>query len=172
MLTANWLQAPVYDPPAGGLFRLRMVNTDTSRIYKLHLSTDQARIIAWDGHPVELELPLLSAGVPLLVGPGQRVDFAVRMPAGEEQTADLLAELPGQPTRTMEPLRSVGADLARDLRELKPLPTNPVSRPDLANAEVHDFVLGWTPEGGRRGQRHWAAGHAGARQEQCAAAQE
>ncbi|UWQ54130.1 multicopper oxidase family protein [Leisingera caerulea] len=148
VLTANWLQAPVYDHPAGGLVRLRVVNTDTTRIYKLHLSTDQARIIAWDGHPVEFELPLPSAGEPLLVGPGQRVDFAVRMPAEEGQTAGLLAELPGQPTRTMATLRSVGADLARDLRELKPLPANPVARPDLSKAEVHDFVFGWTPEGG------------------------
>ncbi|UWQ83776.1 multicopper oxidase family protein [Leisingera caerulea] len=148
VLTANWLQAPVYDHPAGGLVRLRVVNTDTTRIYKLHLSTDQARIIAWDGHPVEFELPLPSAGEPLLVGPGQRVDFAVRMPAEEGQTAGLLAELPGQPTRTMATLRSVGADLARELRELKPLPANPVARPDLSKAEVHDFVFGWTPEGG------------------------
>ncbi len=146
-LTANWLQAPVYDHPAGGLVRLRVVNSDTTRIYKLRLSTDQARIIAWDGHPVEVELPLPSAQEPLLVGPGQRVDFAVRMPAGEGQTADLLAELPGQPTRIMARLRSVGADLTRDLRELNPLPANPVARPDLAKAEVHDFVFGWTPEG-------------------------
>lgn len=148
VLTANWLQAPVYDHPAGGLVRLRVVNTDTTRIYKLHLSTDQARIIAWDGHPVEFELPLPSAEAPLLLGPGQRADFAVQMAADEGQTADLLAELPGQPARTMARLRSVGADLARDLRELKPLPANPVARPDLANAEVHDFVFGWTPEGG------------------------
>ncbi|MFY0311983.1 multicopper oxidase family protein [Leisingera sp. D0M16] len=148
VLTANWQQAPAYDHPAGGLVRLRVVNTDTTRIYKLHLSTDQARIIAWDGHPVEMELPLPSAKGPLLVGPGQRVDFAVRMPAQEGKTADLLAELPGQPARVMAQLRSVGANLGRDLRELKPLPANPVSRPDLANAEVHDFVFGWTPEGG------------------------
>ncbi|KIC21187.1 multicopper oxidase family protein [Leisingera sp. ANG-Vp] len=147
VLTANWLQVPVYDYPAGGLVRLRVVNTDTTRIYKLHLSTGQARIIAWDGHPVEMELPLPSAGEPLLVGPGQRVDFAVQMPAGEGQTADLLAELPGQPTRTMAQLRAIGADLARDLAELKPLPANPFSRPDLSSAEVHDFVFGWTPEG-------------------------
>jgi FtsP/CotA-like multicopper oxidase with cupredoxin domain len=31
--TANWLQQPVYDHPAGGLVRLRVVNTDTTRIY-------------------------------------------------------------------------------------------------------------------------------------------
>jgi FtsP/CotA-like multicopper oxidase with cupredoxin domain len=34
------------------------------------------------------------------------------------------------------------------LRELKPLPPNPVARPDLAKAELHEFVFGWTPEDG------------------------
>ncbi|UWQ28441.1 multicopper oxidase family protein [Leisingera sp. M523] len=148
VLTANWLQAPVYDHPAGGLVRLRVVNSDTTRIYKLHLSTGQARIIAWDGHPVEIDVPLPSVDEPLLIGPGQRVDLAVRMPASEGQTADLLAELPGQPTRTMAQLRSVGGGLGRDLRDLKPLAANPVSRPDLSSAEMLDFVFGWTPEGG------------------------
>lgn len=147
VLTANWLQAPVYDQPSGGLVRLRVVNSDTTRIYKLHLSTAQARIIAWDGHPVEMVLPLPTAAEPLLVGPGQRVDFAVQMPSSEGQTVALLAELPGRPTRTMAQLRSLGADRGRVLDELKPLPANPFSKPDLSQAEVLDFVFGWTPEG-------------------------
>lgn len=145
--TANWLQAPVYDQPAGGLVRLRVVNTDTTRIYKLHLGTGQARIIAWDGHPADAAVPLPSKKAPLLVGPGQRVDFAVKMPAGEGQTVDLLADLPGAPARIMASLRATGADLGRDLRDLQPLPANPIARPDLTQAEVHDFVFGWTPEG-------------------------
>jgi FtsP/CotA-like multicopper oxidase with cupredoxin domain len=147
VLTANWLQTPTYDHPAGGLVRLRIVNSDTTRIYKLHLSTPQARIIAWDGHPVETSLPLPTAAEPLLVGPGQRVDFAVQMPAGEGQSVALLAELPGRPSWTMAQLRSIGANRGRALAELKPLPANPFSKPDLAQAEVHDFVFGWTPEG-------------------------
>lgn len=147
VITANWRQAPVYDQPTGGLVRLRLVNSDTTRIYKLYLSTDTARIMAWDGHPVEVPVALPSAQAPLLLGPGQRVDLAVKMPAHEGQTVELLADLPGQPGRVMTQLRAVGRDLARDLRDLKPLPANPVSRPDLAKAEVHDFVFGWTPEG-------------------------
>ncbi|KIC40017.1 copper oxidase [Ruegeria sp. ANG-R] len=146
--TVNWLQAPVYDHTAGGLVRLRVVNTDTTRIYKLNLDGAEARIIAWDGHPVEIEVPMPSAQDPLLVGPGQRVDFAVKMPEREGQTVNLMAKLPGQPLRAMAGLRSVGASVSRDMRELRPLPFNPVARPDLANAEVHEFVFGWTPEGG------------------------
>ncbi|WP_299083500.1 multicopper oxidase family protein [uncultured Ruegeria sp.] len=146
--TANWLQQPVYDHAAGGLVRLRVVNTDTSRIYKLHLEGAEARIIAWDGHPADVEIPLPSADKPLLVGSGQRVDFAVAMPEGEGQTVALMAKLPGQPPRAMARLHAVGATVARNLRDLKPLPVNPVAKPDLANAELHEFVFGWTPEGG------------------------
>jgi len=146
--TANWLQQPVYDHAAGGLVRLRVVNTDTTRIYKLHLEGAEARIIAWDGHPADVEIPLPSADTPLLVGPGQRVDFAVAVPEGEGQTVALMAKLPGQPPLAMARLRAVGATVARNLRDLKPLAANPVAKPDLANAELYEFVFGWTPEGG------------------------
>ncbi len=145
--TANWLAAPVYDHTAGSLVRLRVVNTDTTRIYRLHLSETGAQIITWDGHPVEVDMRLPSAEQPLLIGPGQRVDFAIAMPTEEGKTVDLMAKLPGQRPRAMASLRAVGASMARDLRELKPLPQNPVAKPDLANAEVVDFVFGWTPEG-------------------------
>ncbi|WP_170764016.1 multicopper oxidase family protein [Ruegeria lacuscaerulensis] len=145
--TANWLDAPTYDHTAGGLVRLRVVNTDTTRIYKLHLDGAEARIIAWDGHPVEFDIPMPNAEEPLLVGPGQRVDFAVTMPAGEGQTVDLMAKFPGQPHRAMAQLRATGSSAGRDLRELHPLSVNPVARPDLTSAELHEFAFGWTPEG-------------------------
>lgn len=146
--TVNWLGTPVYDHSSGGLVRLRVVNTDTTRIYKLHLEGGEARIIAWDGHPVDVDVSMPNAEEPLLVGPGQRVDFAVAMPAREGQMVDLMAKLPGQPHRPMARLRAVGATVARELTELKPLPPNPAARPNLDNAELHEFVFGWTPEGG------------------------
>ncbi len=145
--TANWRQAPVYDHATGGLVRLRVVNTDTTRIYKLNLDTAEARIIAWDGHPVDVDVPLPSVEEPLLLGPGQRVDFAVKMPEDEGQTMNLMAKLPGQPLRAMAGLRAVGVTVARDMRELKPLAKNPIARPNLSKAELHEFVFGWTPEG-------------------------
>ncbi|NVO57468.1 multicopper oxidase family protein [Rhodobacteraceae bacterium B1Z28] len=145
--TANWLDTPTYEHIAGGLVRLRVVNTDTTRIYKLHLQAGAARIIAWDGHPVEIDIAMPRADEPLLVGPGQRVDFAVVMPNDEGEAVELMAKLPGQPHRAMARLRAVGASVSRNLQELKPLPVNPAARPDLANAELHEFVFGWTPEG-------------------------
>ena len=146
--TANWLNAPIYNHAAGSLVRLRVVNTDTTRTYKLHLSASEARIIAWDGHPVEVEMQIPDKDTPLLVGPGQRVDFAVAMPTSEGKSVDLMVKLPGQPHQAIARLRAIGKSQARDLRELRPLPVNPVARPDLANAILHEFVFGWTPEGG------------------------
>ncbi len=146
--TANWQNQPVYDHAAGGLVRLRVVNTDTTRIYKLHLQHGAARVIAWDGHPVAVDIPVPSAADPMLVGPGQRVDFAVAMPQNEGKVVELMAKFPGQPHQAIARLRAVGASAGRELRELQPLPPNPVARPDLANAELHEFVFGWTPEGG------------------------
>ena len=145
--TANWLQQPIYDHAAGSLVRLRVANTDTTRIYKLRLGTNNAKIIAWDGHPVRVDLTLPSKEDPLLVGPGQRVDFAVRMPSSEGETVDLIAELPGYNTRIMASLRAIGADIGRDLLDLRPLPENPVQMPDPTQANLHEFVFGWTPEG-------------------------
>ncbi|MCX8954468.1 multicopper oxidase family protein [Ruegeria sp. NA] len=146
--TANWQSTAVYEHAAGSLVRLRVVNTDTTRIYKLHPEGAETRIIAWDGHPVEIDLPVPTADEPLLLGPGQRVDIAVRMPEGEGQSAELMAKFPGQPHRAMARLRATGTSAARDLRELRPLRANPVARPDPDRAELHEFVFGWTPEGG------------------------
>ncbi|MFY0622934.1 MAG: multicopper oxidase family protein [Pelagimonas sp.] len=145
--TANWLQEPVYDHPAGGLVRLRVVNTDTTRIYKLVLSGAEAKIIAWDGHPTRIDVPMPTAEDPMLLGPGQRADFAVRMPSGEGKQVDLLAQLPGYVTKPMARLRAIGADLNRSLSDLAPLEDNPVNLPNLDQAELHEFVFGWTPEG-------------------------
>lgn len=147
VLTANWKQGPVYDHGSGSLVRFRVVNTDTTRIYRLHLGEAKARIVAWDGHPVRHPLPMPTKDAPLLVGPGQRVDFAVKMPDQESETVDLTAELPGRQTQIMAQLRSVGATSNRNLSELPRLPQNPVEMPDLNSAEVHEFVFGWTPEG-------------------------
>lgn len=147
VLTANWKQSPIYDHPAGSLLRLRVVNTDTTRIYRLHLGDAQAKIIAWDGHPVEQDLALPTKNHPLLVGPGQRVDFAVVMPQSEESAVDLIAELPGRRTQVMARLRSVGASAGRSIKDITPLPQNPVVMPNIEHAELHEFVFGWTPEG-------------------------
>ncbi len=146
VMTANWLHAPVYDQPAGGLVRLRLANTDTTRIYRLTLTGAEARIIAWDGHPLSGPAELPGAAEPLALAPGQRVDIAVAVPAGEGREVFLKTRM-GTGDKTMATLRAVGTGPARSLAELKPLPANPIPEPNLATAQTHEFVFGWSPEG-------------------------
>lgn len=146
VMTANWLQAPVYDHPTGGLIRLRLGNTDTTRIYQLHVSGAPGRIIAWDGHPV-LETPQWpSLEEPLALGPGQRVDIVLSLPEEEGKEVTVNARSGGG-VRAMAKLRAVGANLGRALNDFRALPHNPISELDLSSAETQEFVFGWSPDG-------------------------
>ncbi|MGJ8527062.1 multicopper oxidase family protein [Maritalea sp.] len=140
--TVNWQVQPTYDLPAGSLLRLRLAVTDVTRIGRYHVSGAEAKVIALDSHPVPQPLPAKD----ILLSPGQRADIALRMPDHEGETAELvLNTLAG--SRLMATFRAMGASLNRNLAELKPLPRNPVSEPDLANAEILDFLFGWSPDG-------------------------
>ena len=146
VMTANWRRDPVYDAPSGGLVRLRVAATDTTRIYKLFLSGMQGRIIACDGHPLRVPVDVPTEPVPHVLAPGQRVDMAVRMPGGEGHEVAVMTATAGAPRRLAR-IRARGADLGRDPRELAPLPANPVPEPDLGSARVERFVFGWSPAG-------------------------
>ena len=154
-LTANWRINPRYDLPAGGLVRLRIAVTDTTRIYRLVLPDLPGRIVAWDGHPVSEQVPWPTMETPLWMGPGQRVDIALRMPDGEGEEVSLATAI-GATLRSLARLRSVGPSLNRDLAELRPLPANPLAEPDLEAAEIRELVFGWTPDG--NGQRNGFCG--------------
>ena len=139
VLTANWQRNPVFDAPAGGLVRLRLAATDVTRIYKLRIAGAQARVIALDANPVPAPFPL-TATEDFAVGPGQRMDLAVLMPA--EEGADVVLDtLAGTRIEPLATLRAVGADRRRSLDELAPLPANPIAEPDLANAETIPFAF-------------------------------
>lgn len=141
--TANWQVDGATMAPAGGLVRLRLAVTDVTRIYDLSVTgPTAAEVIALDGHP--LPAPVAIAG--LRLAPGQRADLALVMPAtGEVQLSMILG---GGKLHRLHRLQAEGEPLTRKLSDRKPLPANPVAEPDLATAEVIDFTLGWTPEGG------------------------
>ncbi|MEP0069445.1 multicopper oxidase family protein [Pyruvatibacter sp.] len=144
--TTNWSVEPIYDVPSGGLVRLRFAATDTTRIYKLAFPDVPGRIIAWDGHPVEENIAWPTADKPLWLGPGQRMDVALRVPDSEGSEVSFTGQF-GTSQRTVVTLRATGASRRRDLAELKPLPRNPIAEPDVANAEIRQLVFGWTPDG-------------------------
>lgn len=148
IMTTNWRTEPVYEAPSGGIVRLRVAATDTTRIYKLFLPDAKAKIIALDGHPLPalIDMPKTEEDA-VLLGPGQRADIALMMPRVEGQIATLFTDAPGN-ARVLARLVATGASENKSLADLVPLPPNPVPEPDLAGARREEFVFGWSPEGG------------------------
>lgn len=147
VLTANWETDPVYEAPTGGIARLRMAATDTTRIYRAYVEGADGHVIATDGHPLREAVAWPTADAPHILSPGQRVDLAIRMPADEGAEVQVMTGYPGGPRRLAR-IRAVGTNTRRNLADLGPLPMNPVPEPNLSNARLEDFTFGWTPEGG------------------------
>ncbi|MBB3539554.1 multicopper oxidase family protein [Rhizobium sp. BK399] len=139
--TANWYQEPQYDAPAGGLIRLRIAVTDVTRIFSLKMEGAEATVIALDGNPVPKRFPLDL----LLIGPGQRLDLAVRMPDSEGAVATL-EDIRGTMPKTIAKLCAVGTSLKRNVGDLTALGENPVAKPDLSAAQKIPLILSATAE--------------------------
>ncbi|MEP3280403.1 MAG: multicopper oxidase family protein [Stappiaceae bacterium] len=139
--TANWATSPVYELPAGSLVRLRILVSDVTRIYRLAVTGAEATVIAKDGYPLSEIAPLKEASI----GPGQRMDLVIRMPDEEGATIDVRNLSTTRPW-TVASLKSSGLSLQRDVREIRPLPANPVAQPDLNSAETIRFEFTATAE--------------------------
>jgi FtsP/CotA-like multicopper oxidase with cupredoxin domain len=143
--TANWQVEPRYDAPSGGLVRIRMADTDVTRIYNMRLEGAEAVIIALDGQP----LPDIRKLDMAVVSPGQRIDLILRMPEGEGQEARLIDVRPSTP-KVIASFRATGPSLKRTLADVTPLAPNPFQMPDLKNAERIPLVLSATAEDAAR----------------------
>ncbi|MBB5044591.1 FtsP/CotA-like multicopper oxidase with cupredoxin domain [Shinella fusca] len=139
--TANWRQSPQYDAPAGGLVRLRLAATDVTRILALSVEGAEATVIARDGNPARERFALDH----LMIGPGQRLDLALRMPDAEGTVA-VLRDLRGTKPAALASFRAVGASLKRDVRDLPALAANPLPEPDLSAATQIPFILSASAE--------------------------
>ena len=133
--TVNGAIESSYGIPAGGLCRLRLLNIDMTRIFKIVLEGAEASIIALDGHPLAAPQPLKL----LSLGPGMRADLSLRAPVALGTGIRFVNTSASAPwtmatLRTAPPTRSL-ADA--DVR----LPPNPVPEPDLAGAEVLPFAF-------------------------------
>ncbi|WP_428521883.1 multicopper oxidase family protein [Roseibium sp.] len=140
--TVNWQIDPLYEVPAGGLVRLRLAVTDVTRVGTFGVEGGAAHVIAIDSNP----LPGPMSAENILLSPGQRADVALKVPDEEGQDVTLFLRRPNG-DKALARFRATGTSANRQLADLKALPANPVPRPDLANAEVIDFVFGWSPEG-------------------------
>lgn len=159
--TANWKPEPVLDAPAGGLVRLRILAADVTRIYNFQLTGAEATVIAIDGNPVPQRFKLDT----LMIGPGQRLDLAIRMPDGDGATA-VLMDIRGSQPKVVATLRATGASLKRELAGLGPLTRNPVPEFDAGAASNLDMVLSATAENkpstsicGTIGYTFWSINH-------------
>jgi len=104
--TANWLDQPQYDAPAGGLVRLRVAITDVTRIYAFVVQGAEATVMALDGNPVPQRFPPDA----LLLGPGQRMELAIRMPDDEGAIVSL-RDVRGTKPKVLATLRATGSSL-------------------------------------------------------------
>ncbi len=132
LTTINGTPNPTLELPAGQVVRLRLINLDNTVTYRLNLPGGEARIYALDGNPVQPR-PL---GKEYWLGPGMRIDLALRVPAAGETLS-----LRNGPLRlaTLEGVASPEA--AGDWPPA--LPANPIAEPDLARAETLRFNFEW-----------------------------
>ncbi|WP_313554156.1 multicopper oxidase family protein [Stutzerimonas nitrititolerans] len=130
--TVNGEHAPTLELPAGQIVRLRILNLDNTLTYRLNLSGGEARIYALDGNPV-VPRPL---GTDYWLGPGMRIDLALKVPAASEQLS-----LRNGPLR-LATLASVASSETAGSWPAA-LPANPIAEPDLQRAETLRFNFEW-----------------------------
>jgi FtsP/CotA-like multicopper oxidase with cupredoxin domain len=133
--TVNGLIEPTYEIPAGGLCRLRLLNIDVTRIFKIVLEGAAAAIVALDGHPLLAPQPLRL----LSLGPGMRADLSLRAPAAPGTEVRLINTSASQPwtMATLRAGRPTGPLVTTEPR----LTPNPIPEPDLTTAQALSFAF-------------------------------
>lgn len=128
--TVNGAASPVIDLPAGGHVRLRLLNLDNARIITVAMPEQKAWIIAIDGNPVD---PIVLDEWQM--GPAMRLDLALQAPDRPGATFALMNNFAAEPW-AMATFRAASPVLIRAPLEPTPLPSSPIPRPDLRNAET------------------------------------
>ncbi len=136
--TVNGRHKPVYEVPAGGLTRLRILNLDNTLVYNIVVPDVEAWIIAIDGNPVQEPFRLVEHPI----GPGMRLDLALHAP--EEPGQEIhIQQAKGRFKFDMARLVAVASSTPIATRPIPTLPSNPLPLPDLDNAEYLSFVFEW-----------------------------
>jgi FtsP/CotA-like multicopper oxidase with cupredoxin domain len=120
--------------PSSADCRLRIVNTDPTRIIELALDGAEAAVIAIDG----VAVPPFQFGTWLL-GPAMRIDLVVRAPE-EGGVAHILDQRVGEPVALV---RLIGSGAAGPRKSFDPLPLRAghIPEPNIAEAGKLTFVF-------------------------------
>lgn len=138
--------------PIGGEFpvrggeriRLRLINAATARIFRLRFDGHMPQVIALDGHPVTPHA--MGGGVTL--GPGMRTDLMIDCMGKPGERFVVADTFYPRELRVMELVYRDESPLRRNpLTAPLALPPNPLSEPDVAQAQRHDIRF----EGGAKG---------------------
>jgi FtsP/CotA-like multicopper oxidase with cupredoxin domain len=142
-ITVNGQTLPQYKLNAGETYRLRLINAANARIFELDPNAFNAKILAYDGQP--LQDPVALPYSPLLLGPAQRVDLLITPTMGNGFEIE---EISGQ-----EAFPLVGFDVIDNgTNQQYKLPTsNDIQEPDLGQAQYVklDMIGGAMGNGGR-----------------------
>ncbi|MCT4656003.1 MAG: multicopper oxidase family protein [Cohaesibacter sp.] len=140
-LTINGQSMPEFELNAGEAYRLRLINVSNARILELDPNRFDAKILAYDGQPVEK--PEMLSYEPFLLGSAQRVDLLVVPKEGRNFS---LEELSGQEPFPYANFKVVGSGkMTGQVPVLKP---NSIPKPNLGKASHHKLRM----TGGAMGQ--------------------
>ncbi|GHB47973.1 copper oxidase [Pseudovibrio japonicus] len=131
-LTVNGESRPTLELKRGEAYRLRLINAANARILDLDPNRFGAKVLAYDGQPLEdVTAPLYA---PMLLGPAQRLDLVV---IPEENFA--LEELSGdRPFEFAYFQVKDGAGTTEPVRYPRP---NPLPEPELDKAKVFEIDM-------------------------------
>jgi len=134
---------------AGERIRLRLLNAAIARIMALRVEGHRPTIVALDGQPCEPHQPPDGR---ILLGPAMRADLMLDMQGEPGRSYEVVDDFYDRLAYTLvrleydeaSPMRSHPADAPMHL------PSNPVPRPDLKTASVHEVQLQGGMMGGMR----------------------
>jgi FtsP/CotA-like multicopper oxidase with cupredoxin domain len=120
--------------PASGDCRLRLINTDTTRVMQIGVEGAEAAIVAVDGVAVP-PLPLVSWSL----GPAMRLDIVLRAPAD----GGIARLVDRSPPGRVELAHAVGKGAARRTAAFDPAPlrASRLAQPDMKAAERMSFIF-------------------------------
>lgn len=136
--TINGENRPTMTVPANAWVRLRFANVDNTVVYKLRVKDHPAHIVSIEANPLAEPEPLKSHSI----GAGMRVDIAIKTPSAGEEV--VIENGKGRLFFEFMRLRSEERPLNKVVSDNVPMPLeNPLSEPDLNNAETKYFVFEW-----------------------------